>query len=381
MTLLLSPEAVKTYAEQFTEKVIADAYPDAGSLTGEDLLKLTPVRQVNIGILNQLADRWEKTAQAFESPYFDFGHPEVREALRHLLNTASRHISLKKEDLRPLLAAATADALQLLLDPQSFLEGRIHAFVDTGFSAREADLLIRQVHIHGGLVRALALRLQESPVESVSTVLAKQWLAELIQTNTLLDPVESYVSQFSEVYPLKIVNRAAPAARPEPVPTVEKSFFDTVFENERPVAAAPRVTPAAAAPAPAPAQQPAYQPPARPAETPPAVHKAPEAETINNRYKVEVPEVTDAGKFGHVQVKVESISKGLSLGQRFMFINQLFDGRAEEFTSAMEALDQAPDLAHARRLIDETFAARYGWNLKGGEAENELLTIVKRRFS
>ncbi len=403
MSLLLTPEAIENYADQFANKVVEEAYKSTPALTGNDLLKLTPVKQVNIGILGRLAGRWEKTAEAFKSPYFDFGHPEVIQALRHLLNTASRHISIQKQDLIPLLKEATRDALSLLTDPGHSFEKRIDAFVNSGFSSVEAGMLIQQTHIHSGIAKSLLHKLQESPHESVSTVLAKQWLSELLESDTLLDPTDAYISQFSEVYPLNITPKKEEPVVKTPVP--EKSFFDSVFEEAntpvtpKPVQETfdykartvqveeqPRTVIKEALPTAPP------EPEARPVVTRPVVAEtvpvsapapkvvAPEAETINNRFRVEVPEVSDAGKFGHVQVKVENIGKGLSIGQRFMFINQLFNGNPDEFAQAIEELESAGSLDKALYLLSRKFSIKYGWNPKG-DAETELTTIVKRRFA
>lgn len=384
MSLLLSPEAIENYAIDFTVKVTNEAFEHKESLNGNDLVHLTPVKQVNIGILTALSQKWIKTAEAFHSPYFNFAHPDVKQALQHLLNTASRHIEVKKHDLSPLLKNAVIEALTLLVNPLTFFEQKVDSFLNTGFSSKEASQLIKQTQIHQGVARALSLRLEESPHSSASTVLAKQWLSELLEKDTLLDPVDNTIAQFSVVQPLQIAVKEVPA--PAAFAAEEKSFFDSLFDGEvieKPTA--PPIQPRTPSPEPVQPQvvvEPQHVQTAQAPVIPPQTSKAAtlEAETINSRYKVDMPEVSDAGKFGHVQVKVDSISKGLSIGQRFMFINQLFHGNSDEFEQAVNELDHAPGLKEATQLIHHTLAGRFGWDLKG-EAETELLTIVKRRFN
>jgi hypothetical protein len=68
----LNSNALQQYAARFTTTVLNDVYRAQDVITGAGLLKLTPVRQVNLGILNRLFEEWKNNAAAFRSPYLIF---------------------------------------------------------------------------------------------------------------------------------------------------------------------------------------------------------------------------------------------------------------------------------------------------------------------
>jgi len=95
----LNSIALNQYAARFTTTILNEVYKDQDTISGAGLLKLTPVRQVNLGVLNRLFEAWRKNAQEFRSPYFDFTNEEVKQALDDFMNTASQHIAVKRADL------------------------------------------------------------------------------------------------------------------------------------------------------------------------------------------------------------------------------------------------------------------------------------------
>ena len=68
----LNSIALNQYAARFTTTILNEVYKGQDTISGDGLLKLTPIRQVNLGILNRLFDALRSNAQQFRSPYFDF---------------------------------------------------------------------------------------------------------------------------------------------------------------------------------------------------------------------------------------------------------------------------------------------------------------------
>lgn len=95
--------------------------PEA-TLDGPALLKLTPLRQANLLVLHQLLGRWQHEATQLRSPYFDFEAAPVQAALAQFMNVLSRHISMGRAALEPLLAQAVAYTLLLATDPAAAFE-------------------------------------------------------------------------------------------------------------------------------------------------------------------------------------------------------------------------------------------------------------------
>lgn len=373
----LNINALNQYAARFTATVLNEAYRNQAVIKGSELLKLTPVRQVNLGILNRLFDQWKNTALAFRSIYFDFENEDVKTALQTFMNTVSQNIAVRRNDLEPLFVESVKDTIVLLYTPESYFEEKLRAMPESTFTPENAQQLIKYTQIHNGIAKALSQRLEDSSSDSVYMTQVIGWLYE-IKTNTeLLDDVAPIVSQFSEILPLDSIELLPPApsssfstsaaTRNEP-----KSFFDSAFSEIDPKK--PVSIPTA---------------PTAPQRAEPGLAilseivsktNSNERDSLNNRFKVEVPKATEESRYANVQVRVENIAGSIPLGQRFMFVNQLFSKNAEHFDKAIYELDMVKSYEEAENLIWHRYASKYAWDVNG-EAVQALLAIIKRKFS
>ncbi|MBU1822655.1 MAG: hypothetical protein KKG00_14250 [Bacteroidetes bacterium] len=363
----LNQMVLKEYAARFTAKVLFDFYHTKEVINGQELLSLTPSKQINLGIISRLFDQWKSDAQAFRSPYFNFESKEVQDALQEFMNTVSRHISIGRDDLQPMLLEATTDALLLLLAPADYFERKLKAMPNFTYDVENAKRLTKYTHIHQGIARALALRLTDSGEKFVYVNKALGWLAEMMAAGASLDDVVPYVEEFSTVLPLhvnSIVPQSSSVSETVIAPPAGKSFFDTALSDTP--ASGYQAPPVASAPV---ASKPAPQPVQPVAST-----------SLNSHYKVDVPPSHEDATYGSVQVKVDSILKSIALGHRFMFVNQLFDRDSDAFDKSMRELDQAGTFEEARSLMAGKFASLYGWDMNS-EAVADLLALVKRRYN
>ena len=373
MSNTLNQAALKQYVARFTATVLTDFFSNKSTISGPEILTLTPLKQVNLGVISRLFDQWKADASAFRSPYFDFEDEEVKKALESFMNTVSQHIAVKRADLEPLLSESVQDALVLLLSPAAYFDARLRLLPDFVFTTEQAQKLVKYTHIHSGVAKALSLRLTDSGSKFVYANQAIRWATEILSNGAVLDDKEPYLRQFSEVLDLdpttivKEMNKTPAAPEPPKVPQAapeKKSFFETALAENT----APSVTPAPPKPEPAVALP-----------TPPAKVPSPEGESLNNRYKVDIPPVAEETLYGRVQVRVESIASSIALGQRFMFVNQLFGGSTEAFEDSIRELDRAANFDEARDLMSYKFASKYLWDMSS-DAVADLLAIVKRRF-
>lgn len=367
----LNSIALNQYSARFTTTVLNDVYRSQDVVTGAGLLKLTPVRQVNLGILNRLFEEWKNNAEAFRSPYFDFSNEEVKSALEEFMNTASQHIAVKRADLEPLLAESVKESLKLLLSPANYFEEKIRAVADAEFTHAKAEQLVKYTHIHRGVAEALLGRLTDSGSDSVYQTQAVSWLYEFKDNTDLIDDTEQHLIQFADIFPINIselkIQETGKVATPQP--QKHESFFDSAFSQLEPSTtrpAGPRAEPASAVIS----------------EIVAKANAAPSAEreSLNNRFKVELPAPSDDKSYGSVPVKVENIAGSIPLGQRFMFVNQLFDRNSEHFDKAIYELDRVKSFEEAENLIWHRYASKYAWDVNG-EAVTALLAIVKRKFA
>ncbi|GAB3176478.1 hypothetical protein [Telluribacter humicola] len=391
MSNTLNQAALKQYVNQFTSKVLSDFYSRKSVISGPELLKLTPLKQVNLGIVSRLFDQWKADANAFRSPYFDFENAEVKKALEDFMNTVSQHMAVNREGLEPLLTESVQEALMLLLDPEAYFDGKLRAMPDFVFTQEQAQRMVKYTHIHGGIAKSLALRLTDNGSTFVYSNIALRWLTDILSNGSALDAKEPYVQQFSEVVELdiqKIVKAPAPvkvpvaAAPAAPVEKKERSFFDSILTDTSSASAPRAATPVASAEAGAVASPQILRDRSEsiPAPSGPMRTTTAADDSLNNRFKVEIPKASDENTYGNVPIKVESIAKSIPLGQRFMFVSQLFKGSTDAFEDAIRELDQASSFDEAHDMIVYKFASIYRWNTDS-EAINDLLTIVKRKFS
>jgi hypothetical protein len=370
MTGKLNQVALKNYSAQFTSKVLTDFYRNKQVINGQELLTLTPSKQINLGIISHLFDQWKADSQAFRSPYFDFESEEVRAALQDFMNTVSRNIAIRREDLQPLLLEATTDALLLLLAPADYFERKLKALPNFTYDVDSAKRLNKYTHIHAAVSRSLALRLTDSGASFVYVNKALNWLAEILAGEASLDSISTHVKEFSTVLPLDVAS-IVPAGLPanEPVldtaPSARKSFFETALADPP----ASNHTSRQASPEPSVARS-ATQP----------ARSTMESASLNNHYKVDVPQAPEESNYGSVQMKVDSILKSIALGHRFMFVNQLFNRDSDAFDKAIRELDQADTFDEAHSLMAGKFASLYSWDMKS-EAVQDLTALVKRKFN
>lgn len=386
MSGTLNTTALKEYATDFTLKILADFYRDRDTISGQEILTLTPVRQVNLGIISRIFDQWKTDAQAFRSPYFDFEKEEVKNALQEFMNTASRHISISRDTLRPLLLDATEEALLLLLAPADYFEQKLRALPNFTFDREAAQSLVKYTHIHAGLAKHLALRLTDSGSDFVYVNQALNWLSQTVSSGASLDERGEYLEQFSTVKPLDghaIVPDGRPvpvaAAPPRQVSPENKSFFDTALADDSGPVAPPRLpqpVPTAAAPV-------SYAPTTRVEiardDQDRGMPTSTGVNSLNSRFRVEIPATPAETNYGNVPLKVDSLLGSIALGQRFMFVNQLFGRNSDAFDEAIRELDQAHTFDDAKELMTHKFAAEYSWD-PNSDAVHDLMALVKRKF-
>jgi hypothetical protein len=371
MSVNINMNKLNQYADRFTTQVLRETYGLRTTIGGSDLLKITPVRQVNLGILNRLFDEWRKNALSFRSVYFDFENEEVKHALETFMNAASQHISVKREDLEPLLKQSVRDALTLLYTPEFYFEEKLKSLPDAVYDVVAAAELVKYTHIHQGIAKKLEAKLLETQTNSVSVVRAANWLEELVKDELLRDTKALFEQQFSEIVSLDATDILVGQPERVPATTIKKdepkSFFDSALseiENVRTL--------------------PAGDKRAEPVEAIisdiVAKSGSPERDSLNNRFKVDMPKDSDDKAYGNVQLKVESIAGSIPLGQRFMFVNQLFSKNSEHFEKAIYELDSVKSYAEAEDLIWHRYASKHAWDVNG-EAVSALLSIVKRKFS
>lgn len=363
--------ALHDYTQRFAQRVCDEFYAHTQAATGQHILHLTQIPQVNLFVISSLYEKWTADADAFRSPYFNFETPEVKESLASFMNTVSRHIAVKREHLEPLLATAAKDTLVLLLDPSGYFNEIYRSQPNLMLTLEAHQKIKKYLRLNQFVTEAISQHFGER--NFIYANHAIEWADKAIADNpSEWASVEEWGAKFSEVVPLDTQSLFKKQPKVEPIAVLDtppsQSFFDTIVP-------APPVT--------------SPEPPVEIAKPEPAQKVVPvvvsvnetmangngSKESLNDTLRTEQSTISDA----YQNQPIASISENISLAQKFMFIHQLFSGSNSAYETAVAELEKAPHLAAASDLIKYQLAAKYSWDMTG-ETVAELMDIVKRRF-
>lgn len=365
------------------------------TLDGPAVLRFTPIRQVNLFVLQQLLGKWTAEMAQLRSPYFDFEDADVRQALTQFMNILSRRIKLSRPAFEPLLAEAITDTLTGCLDPADTFTRKLlgepsactpeqlreslryldvnkpvfESFLDTlpADQEQERDYLISRFRLHQDASQA-----QIQPVAAV----VEQFNSLLALTeDDLYEPAPA--SPAPAPAPASAPIPAAQAPAPEPAP-VAPSPTPAASEPAAPVVAAPVSAPAAPAVAAAAAES--QRPVAEPVtDTPVPLYAKLKAEQSAAPTLSETLRQDRTATLADKAPKVESLREAISINQRFSFINELFNGENMEYHAAIQHLDTLPSPETAKRYVNEELSSKYQW-VRKEEHVNKLLRLIDRKF-
>ncbi|MBO3698958.1 hypothetical protein [Roseivirga sp. E12] len=330
MRYKLKHEAVSEISELIGQDIVDQSFQSFDKIDGERLISLTNSRQVNSFIIRSLFNQWRNEVERLESPYFDFNHERVKEALKAFMNVLSNHISIDKAHLTPLLVKAIEDAILISFQPKSYLE----SILDRIEKPQDFRLQFKYIKTNRDLFKVLVDKIGDfdtkaSIMHSYDELDFTQ--LESVDANEFLQKlgVEGRMDELFEVIE---------EPKPEPVivePVVE---VETIVDSEEPTD------------------------PDQPV-------------TINDKFDPQQKGMTLAEK---LQRKMnQSIEATLTLNEKFMFQNNLFGGDNAQMREAFASVDQAVDLTDA---LNRANAFNTGWDMDSEEVE-AFMNVLERRFA
>ncbi len=394
--------ALTEYSRSYARRVSADFYSTHNVINGKQILNLTPISQINLLVVSSLFDKWKADAEKFRSPYFDFSHPEVEEALRLFMNVVSQHIAVRRENLEPMLADAVKKTLILIFDPRNYFDDQLRSQPDFRLSLDAARQLTRYTQINKFVPATIEQRMNGKDFVYVNQALMH--LDEVLaQRGHELEKPEKYIAALSEKVPVDLSTLIRSYDPDSPLlgqPT--RSFFEAAEETHIPPSSSYEAPerdqpipytngiPLGSSPL-----QPSYDREPllngdsdlsfRPAEPPsPVMQPSPLSDSsygsdVPAILKTEAAEPTSVAEAFH-RSPIESIAKSISLNQKFRFINQLFNGQTSAYEQAINELDKVGNYGQALDLISYRYASQFMWDMSSDEV-GELVEILKRRFA
>lgn len=329
----LSLKAVDDYSDDYASKLTTNFFAAHERISGEQIRSISAITQVNLFIIRELLQAWKHEGQKLRSPYFDYNHPEVAEALTRFHNLLSNHISISKENFQPLLKKAVAQTIYLIVSPYDFFSEILDKHGNGVVRADELRAEMKYLRVNRPPLERLLQRMEEKKLDQLSGNEAFGLLDQILEeVNFTPDDIDQYIIQFSSVAPLNLANLYEPKAAPQ-----------------RPAA-------------------------------PPAPVTAPQPATVKQQPTVTVKQ--EAKREGRPTLfddfqKISRIKDSLTINQKFMFTKMLFSGDFELFSQAIERIDTLDNMKQAMHYLEQNYPE---WDKESEEYE-EFFELLQKRFA
>lgn len=381
-------EALNAYAETLAEKIQVDFFSDHNHITGQDIMSLTAVPQVNTFVLKQLFRAWNREAEKLKSPYFDYENEKIQEALTQFRNSLSHHIKIGKDDFLPLIAMAVEQTFDLVLHPYNYLKQYCLNYDELKVSVHQIKADTKYIKVNRFLIDET---LNQFSTEVSDEIILEDFINKFSDCYTKnhdrLETIESILEVLNDVHPFdpqKIFVKklkSTPETPELPVleddtesienESVELNYQEGISqkddsENEIENSELPEFDSVSTE----------NEEPIQDGDSKVSFNDkfAQEKVTLNDSLKKETVTLT-----GAVPNKVDKLVNAIGINQRYAFINQLFDGNKMEFDTAINSADTHEDYEAASNFLIESYAQKYSWDQKEIEV-GELLGLLSRRF-
>lgn len=337
----LNKEAVKQYSKAFSDKVCRQAFEKKGKLNGQDILALTSIKQVNLFVIKELFLHWKTEVERLKSPYFNYEAEEVKSALNNFMDIVSQNILIDEPHLRPLLEKATEDTLYLLLAPYDYYYLMLTHSERQSWTVTELEEILKYVRINRALLERLVSRCHQESLHSISISRISELFNHVFdQLNEPPEDTEPYLKQFNEQLHLHSQELLSTTTSPNLEPKIN------------------------------------YEAPTIREEAEKEEKKEQNLRTLNDYlHKSDRSTLADI----HRQRKIESLSRHISVNQKFMFIRDLFNNDPQAYQKAVERLDVQNSYAEAVNLIRQDLAQQYRWKMDSEEVL-EFMELLSKRF-
>ena len=94
-------------------------------LQGNDIIELTISKQLNLFILKNIYDEWNKNFEKNKSIYFNYKDKKVLSAVVSLKNILSNHIDIDIENLKDLIKKSIIEVIEYVFNPKNFINDDI----------------------------------------------------------------------------------------------------------------------------------------------------------------------------------------------------------------------------------------------------------------
>jgi hypothetical protein len=325
----LNYDAIETYVKAYSSKLNDNLFTEKELITGDDILNI-PVSQVGLLILNKIYQSWALEAEKLKSPYFDYESKAVHDSMQKLMNVLSKNILVKRGDFEPMLIRAVHDTLLLLISPYSYYKILLEK---ESTSIEVLQALAKFVKINKGVLSNMLEKLNNSAdlINDPDTLLNEVFssLDETPQNN------DTEIQKFAELHSLNETDFYL--AETEETVLQAHEFEDDEDEVE------------------------------------PGSEKTINDNFVDNSYET----VADTLQRGQ---EVNTLKSMLTINQKFMFINDLFNDNQNDFNKVLDFLESCETKEAAVSFINNNYLKHNIWNANAPQVK-EFMGLLDKKFS
>ncbi|PVY44020.1 hypothetical protein [Pontibacter virosus] len=369
---------LERYSKELANVLCDRHFAAHDTINGPQLIGFTPIKQVNLFVIKELLLRWHHEMANLRSPYFDYEHEEVKEALLNFMNVLSRKILIKRDAFEALLQKAILDTFLLKLAPVATFEEkflRIQEDITLPKLQENLKYIDLDKALFSGFVNTL------SPSNRDRDYILSRFKLYLNANRDSIAPLTEVLEAFNSLLPITeeeirqqqispLAAYAASIAKPTPAAPIEEKDVVAPIHSAQREASVPVATPAPA-----------------PVATAPRTAAIAD-NNLNERFKAERPTMNEKfSKPASASIgdslsnrKIESLKNSISINQRFSFINELFDGDNMTYYNTIQQLDQFRSPDEAMHFVTNDLARKYDWSKKQ-DSVNKLLRLIERKFA
>ena len=334
----INQSKLEDYSEGFTKKACDSFFSMFKStVVGSEIMKITPVDQINYFVLFNLFETWKQEVAKLESPYFDYTRPEVKEALRNFMNTVSMHINIKREDFEPLIKKSVVHTIHLTNMPKAFF-GNFFSKLPEKISIEQLISYEKYFKINRSLYSQTIEKVKSQHIEEVSNSVLLKAFAEASADYEQDEQVKEQVQKnLNAVIPVNFTEFYTPLVHTAATPAEEPVIEEPTNHKETPVEVAPTQI----------------------------------SDLKKENFK---------SSQGGIHNRIVDPKAAMTINQRFMFVEQLFKGEKWEFDGALNKLESCPDYDSAIKMLLTEYAVKYDWDTEN-EQVSELFDFIGKKFT
>ena len=421
----LNEDFIDGYCEKFASKVTAEFFKDGKDvITGKEILKVTPSKQVNFFVIKLLFRYWQEETKKLESPFFNYKHEEVRQAMIQFMNVLSQHIEINKEKFETLLNHAVKDTIYLAAMPQAYVEIDLDSRGVEKIADKSVEGTVKYLKIHKKEIQNFLSDMKGLTIDDVIDELPEEFddfdTTEAVEeeckllTSVLAITAEKVFSDdpaidedefdeddlFAPGEEDLVSDRPSPFKKTAPDSQKESEGVEMNADDEAMSEEDIEDEPSKEAEASVEELKKAEEKPSEKEKEPKAEEQPEEEdepkkkvqppvmledddkeddfpeETINKQFEKEEESLAEH----HEKAPKEGgILELISLNHRYMFIKELFRNDKNEFENALYELEQYDSFDDSVEFLVQGYAKHNEWDMQSDEVK-EFLKVLFRRF-